>query len=81
MSKTRTPKPQFKVGDWVTFAIGDRNILVQIIEDRGPIGVKGRRLYRIERRFNDDDIEPHRFEMPEEDLKAAEGPRNKVQAL
>ena len=74
MSKTRAPKPRFKVGDWVTFLMGYRNVVVQIIEDRGPIGVKGRRLYRIERHFDDGDREPDRFEMPEEDLTAAEPP-------
>ena len=70
MSKTRKPKPRFKVGDWVTFPYGTRNATAQIIEDRGPIGVKGRRLYRIEIHF--DDREPSRFEMPEDDLKASE---------
>jgi hypothetical protein len=76
MSKTRRPKARFKVGDWVTFLIGTRNAVVQIIEDRGPIGVKGRRLYRIERQF--EDREPDRFEMPEEDLAAAEPPSEKT---
>jgi hypothetical protein len=29
MSKMKKNKPLFKVGDWVTFAIGSRKVLVQ----------------------------------------------------
>lgn len=38
----------FRKGDWVSFTFGLRTVQGQIKEDRGPIGVKGRRLYLIE---------------------------------
>ncbi len=76
MRKTKEPKPRFKVGDWVTFPFGTRNAVAQVIEDRGPIGVKGRRLFRIEITW--DDREPDRFEMPEDEMMPAAPPTNTV---
>jgi hypothetical protein len=73
MSKTKKTNPCFKVGDWVTFPYGTRNAIAQVIEDRGPIGVRGRRLYRIEIQF--EDREPARFEMPEEEMKGTAPPQ------
>jgi hypothetical protein len=46
--------------------------LAQIVEDRGPLGVKGRRLYRV--RLDPEQGETSSFEVPEEELEAAEGP-------
>jgi len=70
MSVRKERKPLFKVGDWVSFPWGVKDALAQIIEDRGPIGVGGRRLYRIQPAL--DFIEA--FEMPEVDLKPAHRP-------
>jgi hypothetical protein len=44
--KTRKPKTAH-VGDKVRFHVGARRLLGEVIEDRGAIGVSGRRLLRI----------------------------------
>jgi hypothetical protein len=36
-----------KVGDTVQFYVAKKPIIGQVREDRGPIGIGGRRLYRI----------------------------------
>lgn len=41
-------KPHFKVGDRVRFKIGARRVTGTIVEDRGPIGIDGRQLVRVE---------------------------------
>lgn len=40
-------KPKFKVGDWVSIINGPHRLLAVIVEDRGPLGVKGRRIYGL----------------------------------
>jgi hypothetical protein len=62
-------KAAFHVGDRVTFRM-ERAARVQgtIIEDQGPIGARGRRMYHIEVPMDSD--EPTVFVMPEEDLEA-----------
>jgi hypothetical protein len=47
MRKPKEPKPRCRVGDWVSFLYGAGRAVALIIEDRGPIGVKGRRLYTV----------------------------------
>jgi hypothetical protein len=47
MRSTKKERARFKVGDWVWFLYGTSNTFAQIIEDRGPLGFKGRHLYRI----------------------------------
>ena len=47
MSKVKEPAPRFRVGDWVSLLYGLRKVRAQIIEDRGPLGVGGRRIYRL----------------------------------
>jgi hypothetical protein len=44
---TRKPKPKFKVGDRVRFDWPSYKVWGTIIEDRGPLGVNGRRLYVV----------------------------------
>jgi len=66
MSTIRTTDARFGVGDIVSFSFGLRNVAAQIIEDRGPIGVKGRRLYRV--RFDQSADEPIDLEIPEEEV-------------
>jgi hypothetical protein len=63
---------RFKVGDWVSFQYGARNVVAQVIEARGPIGVNRRRLYRV--RLAREFAEPDSFEMPEDELQAAPRP-------
>ena len=43
----------FRLGDKVTFMFGVSPAIGQIVEYRGPIGVGGRRLWRIEFRLDD----------------------------
>jgi hypothetical protein len=45
MSSTKIAR--FRVGDWISLLYGPRRILAQVIEDRGRIGVRGRRLYGV----------------------------------
>ena len=73
MNKKKEPAARFKVGDWVSFRYGLRDAIVQVIEDRGPIGVKGRRLYRL--RMELEGCEPDSFELPESSLKPAPSPK------
>jgi len=72
MRATKTETARFKVGDWVTFQYGVGRVFAQIIEDRGPLGFKGRRVYRI--RLDREDIEPDLFEVSESSLDAAPVP-------
>jgi hypothetical protein len=44
---TRKPARKFRVGDWASFQYGPRRVLVEVIEDRGQLGVGGLRLYRV----------------------------------
>src|SRR3954465_4682700 len=78
MSATSTPAPRFRTGDWVSFPFGTRRVFAQVIEDRGPLGVNRRRLYRV--RLDEGEGEPDAFEIPEEDLTAA-APPDKAAAL
>lgn len=72
MSTTNRARPRFKVGDWVSFPFGAGKAFAQVTEDRGPLGVRRRRLYgvRVEREYT----EPDSFEMPEEDMEAVPPP-------
>ena len=72
MSQNKKTPARFKVGDWVTFKFGVRHALAQVIEDRGPIGYKGRRLYRLQMELANDELDS--FELPEVDLKPAHRP-------
>ena len=38
MGSLTKSRPRFRTGDWVSFLYGTRRLLVQVIEDRGPIG-------------------------------------------
>jgi hypothetical protein len=78
MSKTKGTTPRFRVGDWVSFTLGAIHVVARIIEDRGPLGVGGRRLYRIETQFEDGEMD--RFEVREDDLSPATPPAASVKA-
>jgi hypothetical protein len=69
MKKTKEPVPRFRVGDWVSFLFGADHPVAQIVEDRGPIGYKGRRLYTIRWRVSPDLTQT--FDFPEENLEPA----------
>jgi hypothetical protein len=76
MSTVHRPTPRFKVGDWVSFQYGPRQVWAQVIEDRGSLGVNRRRLYRI--RVGEESGEPAAFEVPEDDLRPAQPDREAV---
>jgi hypothetical protein len=61
------------VGDWVSLLYGPRRVLAQIVEDRGLLGMNGRRLYRVRLDPEQGEI-PTAFEVPEEGLEPAEEP-------
>ena len=64
----REPAPLFKVGDRVTFPLGDGEVRGIIVEDRGCLGVGGRRLYGIHIEFGPGDS--RYTEMAEVHIKA-----------
>ena len=59
----------FGVGDRVKFTFGVNEREVTIIEDRGEIGVGGRRIYRVSMPV--DSSEPMLIEVPGEILRPA----------
>jgi hypothetical protein len=66
LSTVTRKRKRFKVGDWVSFPWGTGNMYAQVIEERGPLGVGGRHIYRI--RYELESVEPDSFEMPDDDL-------------
>ena len=59
----------FRVGDKVKVRFGNGRSPARIIEDRGPIGVKGRRLVRVQLLKSKNDLDLA-FEVPAEELTA-----------
>ncbi len=59
----------FHVGDRVKFLFGTGSVEGVIVEDRGPIGVGGRRLFRVE--FALDVNEPTYIELPAAEMEPA----------
>jgi hypothetical protein len=47
MKRIAEAPAKFRVKDWVSVLYGPRLVLAQIIEDRGPLGHGGQRVYRI----------------------------------
>lgn len=69
MPSASNTAPKYRRGDRVTFRYGLRPVLAKVVEDRGNLGVKGRRLYRI--RLEQEADEQLAFEVPEDDLSPA----------
>jgi hypothetical protein len=67
MNSARDRSPRFRVGDLVKYSTGKQTVVAKVIEDRGPIGVNGRRLFRIQEELGQD------YELPEEYLELEEG--------
>ena len=59
-------RPLFKKGDVVSFLFGDGRATGQVVEDRGCLGIGGRRLYGI--KFDINPGEETYIEVPEEEL-------------
>lgn len=70
VSTKTSPKPP-KVGSRVSFLWGFSQLEGKIVEDRGAIGVGGRRLYRIEAPLSLGDQVV--IELPESKLELKEG--------
>lgn len=67
--KKQQPDSRFQVGSQVSFLFGRSRLKGVIVEDRGAIGVGGRRLFRIEAPL--DSEAPLVTEMPADDLQPA----------
>ena len=67
MSSTKKQPPRFHIGDWVRFDYGPKKVSARIVEDRGLLGVHGRRLYRVQ--LDDTLGQASTFEMPENELE------------
>lgn len=61
--------PRLEVGDRVRFQFGIRDVVATIIEDRGNIGHRGRRLLRV--RIEHDEGYVEEFEVAEEEVARA----------
>ncbi|MHB1423858.1 MAG: hypothetical protein ACYC3I_11815 [Gemmataceae bacterium] len=72
MRTTKKETARFHVGDWVSFPYGTKNLIAQIAEIRGALGINRRFLYRI--RVADDNGELDSFEMPEDEMEAVSAP-------
>jgi hypothetical protein len=72
MATKASRRPKFRVGDRVRFTMGLRDVAATVVEDRGPIGVGGRRLFTVS--VPADPFEPRVFEMPEDDLRLDDRP-------
>lgn len=72
MSTVKKHAPKYHVGDWVSFTYGPGKAEARIVEDRGPIGVRGGRIYRVE--FEADQETPSQFEVPETELEPTSTP-------
>jgi hypothetical protein len=72
MSSAKKQAPQFHIGDWVTFHYGPRKVSAKVVEDRGPLGVRGRRLYRVQ--IDEELGDASSFEMPEDELETVTAP-------
>jgi hypothetical protein len=69
----------FHVGDRVRFDLGRRKLTGVVVEDRGAIGVGGRRLFQVE--VPTDPFEPMMMEMPEDELELVPPGSEKVTPL
>jgi hypothetical protein len=60
-------KSRIEVGEWVLVPFGGDPLEAQVVEDRGNLGYKGRRLLRVAVP-TEEGGEPVEFEVPEADL-------------
>ena len=67
MPKTTSTR-KFREGDRVRFQLGTRWVAGLVTEDRGAIGMGGRRLYTVEFR-SDAAAAPSHVELPADDLR------------
>ncbi|MFI5456787.1 MAG: hypothetical protein ACHRXM_15175 [Isosphaerales bacterium] len=72
MSSAKQQAPLFHIGDWVKFDYGPKKVSAKVVEDRGRLGVHGRRLYRVQ--LDQELGDASSFEMPENELDATPPP-------
>lgn len=65
---------RYRKGDQVRFRVGLRTVQGEIKEDRGPIGMNGRRLYLIEFRFGPNGESVSETELPAVDFELVQDP-------
>ena len=74
MTKTRSPSKSnattFRVGGKVFVRMGSTKRAAQVVEDRGPIGVGGRRILRVRYLYPKGELQPT-FEIPATDVSGA----------
>lgn len=66
MRKKSGKKRAVKVGDRVRFKISARELVAEVVEDRGYIGVNGRHVVAV--RVSAPDGEDEKFDWPADDL-------------
>ena len=64
-------EPRFRLGQRVRFERGGGWAEAIVLEDRGPLGVGGRKLYRV-RGLPDDPYESFEIELPADELESLE---------
>jgi len=72
MSSVKKKPPRFHIGDWVKFDYGPKKVSAMIVEDRGLLGIQGRRLYRVQ--LDKELGEASTFEVPENELETEPPP-------
>jgi hypothetical protein len=61
--------PRFRLGDWVSYLVGFRRVIARVVEDRGPLGMRGRRIYELQLEPGEDG--GRTIDVPEHDLEPA----------
>lgn len=65
----RMEQPGLKIGDEVTFRVAHLTFRARVVEDRGPIGINGRQIVRVELLEDDESSDADQFELPAEELE------------
>lgn len=69
MAKNNARLAKLNVGDQIRFQFGERDVVATVIEDRGNIGHRGRRLLRARLAHEEGYVEE--FEVEEEEVTPA----------
>ncbi|MHB1426941.1 MAG: hypothetical protein ACYC3I_27620 [Gemmataceae bacterium] len=64
---TKHRRPSFRIGDRVRVDMGRRKLTGVIVEDLGPLGVQGRRLFQVDFPMDPDD--PMSMMLPEDEME------------
>lgn len=70
LAKSNPTEVRYKVGTRVRFRFGFTQLVGRIVEDRGLLGVGGRRLYGI--KFFEDEDEPRYTELSADEFQPVE---------